>query len=272
MKELNKIIYEQKVYLKVNDLVQVFEGVSLYKIKKEIKKQGLQTTKLKGFGTSLFISEKQASMLIVDGKSRLFSTKIRTVDEEIRTTMLLNRMFATEDSLGETMLQEAINKFEEIENYVIEEPTKVDDEDDFNNKFKEENLAFREVNISLRNTNVGERSESCISIIVDKDSNIITDTPYNNCFEIKGNILHINPTEEWKGDVWKDYLKHIPAQYGYNDVTVDVVKILSQIYGAIKDIKLDSIGDWYNIELMEIGKLELIMLLNKDTLITGVNY
>ena len=272
MNELNKVIYEQEVYLKVNDLVEVFEGVSLYRIKNAIKKQGLETRKLKGFGNSNFISEKQASMLVIDGKSRLFSTKIRSVDSEIKETVMLNKMFGAEGSVAENMIEETIKKFEKIEDYVVEEPKKVDNEDDFNKQFKEENLAFREVNISLRNTNVGERSESCISLIVDKESNIICDTPYNDCFEIKDGILHINPTEDWSEDLYKDYLKHIPVEYGYNDVTVNVVKILKQIYRAIKDIKLDGIGDWYNIEIMDIGRLELIMLLNKDTLITGVTY
>ena len=277
MNELNKVIYEQVVYLKVNDLTQVF-GASLYKIKNEIKKQGLQTTKLKGFGNGLFISEKQASMLVIDGKSKLFSTKIRTVEEELRTTILLNKMFGTEGSAGESMLQEAIDKFEKIEDYVIEESINDievdnDDDEDFNKQFEKENLAFRQVDISLRNTNVSEQSECSISVIVDKDSNIICNTPYTECFELQDDILHLDATEEWTGDVWKDYVKHIPGEYGYDKTQVDVAKILKQIYIGIKDIKVTDFGDWYDIENMEISELELLMLLNnKDTLITGVNY
>ena len=274
MNELNKVIYEREVYLKVNDLVQVFEGVSLYRIKNEIKKQGLQTTKLKGFGNGLFITEKQASMLVIDDKSRLFSTKIKTVNEEIKETILFNKIFGAEGSLAESMLQGAIEKFEKIEDYVIEEPKKVDnDEDDFNKQFKEENLAFRQVNISLRNTNIGrERSETCISVIVDKDSNIICDTPYNDCFEVQDDMLHIDFTEDWTDDVWKDYTKHVPVNYGYDEVKVDINKILKQILMGIKDIQVVDVGEWYNIGVMELGVLELIMLLNKDTLITGVKF
>ena len=277
MKELNKVVYEREVYLKVNDLVEVFEGVSLYKIKNAIKKQNLETRKLKGFGNSNFISEKQASMLVVDGKSRLFSTKIRTINEELKETILFNRIFGAEGSVGETMLQETIEKFEKIEDYIIEESIndiEVDNEDeDFNKQFEKENLAFRQVDISLRNTNVSERSECSISVIVDKDSNIICNTPYNNCFEVQDDILHINCTEEWTGDVYEDYVKHIPVEYGYDKTEIDVAKILKQIYIGIKDIKATDFGDLYDIENMEISELELLMLLNnKDTLITGVKY
>ena len=185
---------------------------------------------------------------------------------------MLNKIFGTEPSVAESLLEEAIEKFEQISDYVVEEPKEVDDYD-LNKQFKEENLAFREVNISLKNTNLGrEQSETCISVIIDKDSNIICDTPYNYAYEVQDDMLHIVCTEDWTDDVWKDYTKHVPVNYGYDEVKVDINKILKQILMGIKDIQVVDVGEWYNIGIMEIGNLDLIMLLNKDTLITGIKY
>ena len=146
-------------------------------------------------------------------------------------------------------------------------------ESGFNKQFIKQNLAFRQVDIYLDNKNMylyeTVKTKYVLSVIIDKDSNIVCDTPYNDCFEVVDNILHINCTEEWTEDVWKDYINHVDVNYG--NVEINIHKIFYQIFEAIKNnnIQLDGYGN-VNIGIMDLMDTVFFMLLHKDTLITKI--
>ncbi|MFD6211248.1 hypothetical protein [Peribacillus sp. NPDC060253] len=77
---LNRVIFSEKVYYKIADLGFLF-GLSPYKMKKVLKEQNIETTKLKGFGRSVFVLEDNVSAIEVDGKITIVKT---TIDEKIK--------------------------------------------------------------------------------------------------------------------------------------------------------------------------------------------
>ncbi|HFK1735238.1 TPA: hypothetical protein ACGXP5_004853 [Bacillus pacificus] len=86
---LNRVIYGGQVYYKVNDLGELFE-LSPYRIKKTLTKQDIETTKLKGFGRTLFVLEGNISAIEVNGEITIIKTeykesiqkkKVETADE-----------------------------------------------------------------------------------------------------------------------------------------------------------------------------------------------
>ena len=145
-------------------------------------------------------------------------------------------------------------------------------ESDFNKQFIKQNLAFRQVDIYLDNKNMylyeTVKTKYVLSVIIDKDSNIVCDTPYNDYFEVVDNILHINWNETGE-DVWKDFYNHVDVNYG--NVEINTRKIFYQIFEAIKNnnIQLDGYGN-VNIGIMDLRDIVFFMLLHKDTLITKI--
>lgn len=73
---LNRVIYGGQVYYKVNDLGELFE-LSSYKMKKTLTKQDIETTKLKGFGRTLFVLEGNVSAIEVNGEITIIKTEYK---------------------------------------------------------------------------------------------------------------------------------------------------------------------------------------------------
>ncbi|WP_342601593.1 hypothetical protein [Peribacillus sp. FSL E2-0159] len=72
---LNRVIYSGKVYYKIIDLGLLFD-LSQYKLKKILKEQNIETTKLKGFGRSIFVLEENVSVIEVNGEITIVKTTI----------------------------------------------------------------------------------------------------------------------------------------------------------------------------------------------------
>lgn len=279
MKDLNKVIYEGIVYVKVADLTLIFEDISLYRIKKEIERQGLETTKLKGFGNGLFISERQASMLVIDEMSVMLSTKVKTINDELKMVQLASTLLNVDEVMIDNSLKHKIEEFDKIEDYVIEDKSNDDDYKEirqFNENMKKEGLAYRRVRIDMKNTNIYTYSdalqfESKIDVIVDKDMNIYS-RPYYSYYAVEGDTLYIDWNETDTDDLCEDFNIHLSAIYG--DIEIDEKKIIENIYRSMSEsgIKITDMSDWYEIGGIEIEDRALAMLMNKDTLITGISY
>lgn len=82
---INRVIFNGNTYYKVNDLQELY-NVSMYKIKKAIKEQGIVIGTLKGFGRALFILEAELNMLEIDGAV----TYMKTVVKDYRETLTTN--------------------------------------------------------------------------------------------------------------------------------------------------------------------------------------
>ncbi|CGF77995.1 hypothetical protein IQ781_21705 [Bacillus sp. N447-1] len=81
---MNRVIFEGETYYKVNDLKELY-NVSMYKIKKAIKEQGIKTGKLEGFGRALFILEAELNMLEIDGAVTYMKTAVKDYRETLTT-------------------------------------------------------------------------------------------------------------------------------------------------------------------------------------------
>lgn len=49
MTMINRVVFDNEIYYKVKDLTELYTTATLYKIKKEIKTQGIETTVLEGY-------------------------------------------------------------------------------------------------------------------------------------------------------------------------------------------------------------------------------
>ncbi|MEH7668964.1 hypothetical protein V7419_19775 [Bacillus sp. JJ689] len=79
---MNRVIFEGETYYKVNDLKELY-NVSMYKIKKAIKEQGIKTGKLEGFGRTLYILEAELNMLEIDGAITYMKTAVKDYREAL---------------------------------------------------------------------------------------------------------------------------------------------------------------------------------------------
>lgn len=81
---MNRVIFEGETYYKVNDLKELYD-VSMYKIKKAIKEQGIVIGTLKGFGRAVFILEAELNMLEIDGAVTYMKTAVKDYRETLTT-------------------------------------------------------------------------------------------------------------------------------------------------------------------------------------------
>lgn len=79
---INRVIFESKVYFRIADLAVLF-GVPYSKMRKAIDTQNIKFEKLKGFGRTYFIQEKNVGKIQFDGKMKTVKTM---VEEEITDT------------------------------------------------------------------------------------------------------------------------------------------------------------------------------------------
>ncbi|MFK4423971.1 hypothetical protein [Bacillus sp. RC51] len=135
MTMMNRVIFKGETYYKVNDLQELY-NVSMYKIKKAIKEQGIVIGTLKGFGRSLFILESELNMLEIDGAVTYMKTAVKDYREEMtvgsRMSVMANSMFriikTTEEIIQEAS-QNAIDKLDEHSSTELTLTTKTDDEE-----------------------------------------------------------------------------------------------------------------------------------------------
>lgn len=95
---LNRVIYGGEVYYKLTDLAELFD-ISQYKIRKAIKEQNIQITRLKGFGRSLFVLEKNVSTIEVNGEITIIKTEVKESQEK---TKVVSTTKANKTSLKKT--------------------------------------------------------------------------------------------------------------------------------------------------------------------------
>ncbi|MGL6107640.1 hypothetical protein [Romboutsia sp.] len=153
---INRIIYSNKVYYKVKDLVEVYDNkFSLYKIKKVMKEQGIATTKLKGYGNALFIEETNIAMIEIEGAITVMETKFKdrkqSLKSEINMASLSNFMFR--DMLpiksNEEMIKEVLEKVDES----MDKPIKFEED----NLKKDRGIQPLELNEVLSKNGIEER-------------------------------------------------------------------------------------------------------------------
>lgn len=157
---MNRVIFEGETYYKVNDLKELY-NVSMYKIKKAIKEQGIKTGKLEGFGRALFILEAELNMLEIDGAVTYMKTAVKDYREEMISngTMAnfaygLFGMQKTNEELIQEAHEKAINTVDEFASTELTVTTEKDKEDievieTFNYLAKEYGYANRFHNIDL---------------------------------------------------------------------------------------------------------------------------
>ncbi|MEJ9302021.1 hypothetical protein ABEW33_23345 [Priestia megaterium] len=77
---LNRVIYGGKVYYKVVDLAVLFD-LSNYKMNKIIEKQEIKAEPLDGFGRIRFVSEQEASKIVVNNEVTILKTEFTDLVE-----------------------------------------------------------------------------------------------------------------------------------------------------------------------------------------------
>ncbi|PFW95196.1 hypothetical protein [Bacillus pseudomycoides] len=157
---INRVIFNENTYYKVNDLQELY-NVSMYKIKKAIKEQGIVIGTLKGFGRTLFILEAELNMLEIDGAVTYMKTAVKDYREEMisngRMAGLAYSLFGmqkTNEELIQEASQKAIDKVDELNSTELTLTTERDKEQieqirDFNQLAKEFGYANRFHNINL---------------------------------------------------------------------------------------------------------------------------
>lgn len=132
---MNRVIFKGETYYKVNDLQELY-NVSMYKIKKAIKEQGIVIGTLKGFGRALFILEAELNMLEIDGAVTYMKTAVKDYREEMisngRMAKLAYSLFGmqkTNEELIQEASQKAIARVDELNSTELTLITKTDDED-----------------------------------------------------------------------------------------------------------------------------------------------
>jgi len=268
LKDINKVIFNKEVYYRVNDLTGIFE-VSLFKIKKTILKMELETAKLKGFGNGLFIKEKDVNKIVINEKSVMLSTKVKVLNEELKMTKLLNKIFQPGEEVEKELINDSINKFIEIEDYEIEkieEPELTKEDAEFNKEMEDKNLAYRKVHVGLK-TMYGL---SGVNVLIDKDSNIIG-TPYYNYFEVKDDKFYIDWNEKCSENIECNYDIVVPLNMGTVEVDEDkVCKELMRIAYS-RDFDDDDFGRIYKNNIRLYNE-EISILQHKDTMFTKIIY
>ncbi|PFZ75909.1 hypothetical protein COL82_19240 [Bacillus toyonensis] len=157
---INRVIFEGETYYKVNDLKELY-NVSMYKIKKAIKEQGIKIGKLEGFGRTLYILEAELNMLEIDGAVTYMKTVVKDYREEMitngRAAGLAYSLFGmqkTNEELIQEAHEKAINTVDEFGSTELTATTERDEEQieqikDFNQLAKEFGYANRFHNINL---------------------------------------------------------------------------------------------------------------------------
>ena len=278
---MNKVIYEKQIYYKISDIADKLK-LSLYMTKKQIDTLGIQVSKLKGFGTGLFIEERQACKLISKyGDSLLLGTKIRTKEEVIKDTYFISSLVShcNEDCVNEKIEQE-LEKYDAQEDYIEikEELTTYEIEEDkeiqeMNKKFEEADIALKGLTIKLMNPTINDDDNVLIhkvNFIIDKDSNVVSDIPYYKHFEIQKDKLYINWNEQETGILDIDYDQVINIEYGKVQ-NIDIEKILKQLVQIAysNDFKDTLFDDCMEVSInntkLIISDKFLQMLRHKDT-------
>ncbi|PGT92225.1 hypothetical protein COD18_15440 [Bacillus cereus] len=132
---INRVIFNENTYYKVNDLQELY-NVSMYKIKKAIKEQGIVIGTLKGFGRALYILEAELNMLEIDGAVTYMKTAVKDYREEMisngRMAGLAYSLFGmqkTNEELIQEAHEKAIDTVDEFGSTELTVTTKSDDED-----------------------------------------------------------------------------------------------------------------------------------------------
>jgi len=268
--DLNKVIFSGKIYYKVNDLTLLFEGVSLYKIKKVINEMELETVKLKGFGTGNFILETDVNKLIINEQSVFLSTKVRVLSDEVKMTKLLNKMFAPTEKIANELVEKKINKFVSEEDFIIEETKEVktiEENKEFNKEMELENIGFRKVFVCLKT----QYKTTGINVLIDKDSNIVG-SPYDNRYLVANNRFYINNTEEYSENPEVDYDLKLPLVTGIVEVNED--KIIRQLmeFAYDNNYEPDDFGGRVYANKFHLCDDDVYDLQHKNTLFCGIKY
>lgn len=244
---INRLIYNSKVYYKVNDLKEVYDNkVSMYKIKKVIKEQEIKTTKLKGYGNSNWIEEADLCMIEVDGSITVMETKIKDRKDTMNTNasmISLMNVFRGENSLSnEEMIEELMNKTDEdMTNFVKEyEPNKANNltVETLNKELEQFGYEERAIGIEVLYKNgQGDIATEVISVLVDNDNNIKTDMDrlsysYREDYSNDVEEFKIEAYEEWakpslrkyKGDWLKSNLSDGMISIGEGEVEIRLKK------------------------------------------------
>lgn len=222
---INRLIYNNKVY---------YNKISIYKIKKTIKEQEINTTKLKGYGNSTWIEETDLCMLEIDGAITVMETKIKdrqeTIESKVSMASLMN-IFRRKNALyNEEMIKEIM---EETENEMM----------NFNNDYvphSSNNLEIGTLNKRLEEFGYEERAIGVEILYKDNEGKIKTET-VSVVVDNNDNLLCSMELYE----------------YTYrNDYSEDVYKFKEEDYeweGNEAIVKHK--GDWLKANLSE-GKLE----------------
>jgi len=267
---INKVIYDKEIYVRVNDLTELFKGVSLYKIKKTIAEMGIETVKLKGFGNGLFIREKDVNKIIIDGKSVILSTKVRVLSDEIKMTKLLNKMLTPSEEIAKQLIADKVSEFIEEDDYVIEEaeqPKAIEENKEFNKEMEENNLAYRKVFVGLK-TMYGKLG---VDLLIDQNSNIVGN-PWDNSYEVANDKFYIGNNENYSGNPEEDYSLALPLQTG--TVIVNEDKIVKQLmeFAYSNSYECDGSGGRIYANKVNLVDDDIFYLQHKDTMFTGVVY
>ncbi|MED3198993.1 hypothetical protein ACWKTL_14865 [Bacillus toyonensis] len=130
---MNRVIFEGETYYKVNDLKELYD-VSMYKIKKTIKEQGIKTGKLEGFGRTLYILEAELNMLEIDGAVTFMKTAVKDYREEMtvggRMSALANSMFRITKTNEELIREAHQNAIDELDEHSSTELTVMTENDE----------------------------------------------------------------------------------------------------------------------------------------------
>ncbi|MCR8744499.1 hypothetical protein [Romboutsia lituseburensis] len=270
---INRIIYSNKVYYKVKDLVEMYDNkFSLYKIKKVMKEQGIATTKLKGYGNALFIEETNIAMIEIDGAITVMETKFKDRKQELKSEIsrmsLFNCMFTGKlpKKTDEELFKEVMTKTDETMEKDID--IKMDN-DDFENECIEFNSEIKghqecKIGFSYLIKNENEKIEKkVISLLVNSDDEVIADGSSISYYKEENRIVSeyleesIIPTigepkvrakkdiiefilnfinnSEYESEHYEDYIEFKCQEIGMSIKSYDVVGILR---GDIKIINV----------------------------------
>ena len=83
---INRTIFNGQVFYRIADLALLFD-VSAYKMRKAIKEQNIETTRLKGFGRCVFVLEADISKINVYGEMKVLKTEFTV--EPVRETKVV---------------------------------------------------------------------------------------------------------------------------------------------------------------------------------------
>lgn len=176
---INRLIYNKEVYYKVNDTVLVFENkFSIYKIKKAIKEQGVETYKLKGFGNSIWIKENDLSMLEIDGAVTLMETKFICRKERLESHISIGAFLNTFLRLSnEEILEKALKHTDgDLDGFEKTDTVKDDNRitvETLNKTLEEFGYEERVVSIDVISEGKGKIEKDKVAFLVDNEDNLL---------------------------------------------------------------------------------------------------